>query len=505
MASPDRSALTTKDVVADILTSVGIPLSGLSSLHLPSADTLILPSSFKIGVLAQSTIAAAALAAAQYHALRNNSQHIPSVTVPLDHAALEFDSQIYQWLDIWAENPPDTGLNKIGGLHKTADGHVRIHDLFPNHVAGTLEILGLPPDATREHVAEKTLAWKAVDLETRATQEGSVAIYAQRSYAEWDAHPQSLAVSPQPILIRQLAPGPRKILPPPPPTSASSSKCLQGLRVVEMSRVIAAPVAGRTLAAHGADVLWVTSPNLPDVPFLDSDMSRGKRTVQLDIRRSAADRARLLELLRTADVFLQGYRPGSLAAHGLAPADLARVNPGLIVANLSAFGPSGPWSGRRGFDSLVQTTTGMTVSEAEHHAAAAGQQQENGASDGGARSMPVQALDHGSGQLLAAGVMAALQRRAVEGGSWVVNVSLAGTMKYLRSLGQYPGRTGFEGGDGTRRPANIREVPSQFVDVKESGFGRAMALKHAASIEGVEVGYDEAPKPLGSDEPKWRS
>lgn len=489
MTSPDRSKLTTSDVAEDIWTSVGLPSSALTSLHLPSADTIVFPSSYRIGVLAQATIGASALAAARYHALRNGSPRVPDVTVPLDHARLEFHSQQYQWLDSWARDPPDIAFNKVGGLHATAGGgHVRIHDLFPNHVAGTMQILGLPRDATKEQVAEKTIHWDAVELEVKGTEEGSVAIYAQRTYAEWDALPQSTAVSTTPILLQQLHPGPTKVLP---PTNPQKNKALSGLKVVELTRVIAGPVAGRTLAAHGADVLWVTSPNLPAVPFLDGEMNRGKRTVQLDIH-DAADKATLLDLLRTADVFLQGYRPESLAAYGLSPAHLTAINPSLVIANLSAFGPSGPWSRRRGFDSLVQTASGMTVSEAAH--AGLGES---------ARVTPVQALDHGSGYLLATGIVAALHRRATEGGSWRVDVSLAATMKYLRSLGQYPGRQGFEGVEPL--PASIKEVPGEFVDVKQSAaFGESKALKHSARIAGVDVGYDEAPKPLGSDEPKWK-
>ncbi|KAJ6790066.1 hypothetical protein PWT90_03977 [Aphanocladium album] len=486
MTSLDRSTLKTKDVVEDIWASVGLPRSALASLRLPSADTIVFQSSYKISMLGQATIGASALAAAQYYALRNGLTKVPDVIIPLDHARLEFNSQSYQWQDIWADNPPNVELNTVGGLHKTADGYVRIHDLFPNHIDGTMEILGLPRDATREQVAGKVANWNAVELETRGTEEGKVAIYAQRTYAEWDALPQSGAIATEPILLEHLASAPRSVLPP----TGSHNKALAGIRVVEFTRVIAGPVAGRTLAAHGADVLWVTSPNLPAVDFLDSDMSRGKRTIQLDLHKTA-EKEKLLELLSTADVFLQGYRPESLATYGLSPGELVKINPNLIVANLSAFGPSGPWSKRRGFDSLVQTASGMSVSEAEHA--------DNGET---ARMTPTQVLDHGSGYLLATGIMAALYRRATEGGSYRVDVSLAGTMKYLRSLGQYPGQEGFK---CDPLPANIKQIPKQFIDLKQSGFGgQAMAVKHSAEIEGVEVGYEETPKPLGSDEPKWK-
>ncbi|KAK1970011.1 CoA-transferase family III [Colletotrichum sublineola] len=345
----------------------------------------------------------------------------------------------------------------VGGLHRTLDGHVRIHDGFPHHRLGTLRLLGI---------------------------ESGLAIYALRTYEEWDSHPQSVSVADQPILLRKLADGPKGF---PDHLAKGADRCLGGLRVVELSRVIAAPVAGKTLAAHGADVLWVPSPGLPDQPPLDREFARGKRTVRLDINKPS-DKAKLLELLRTADVFIQGYRPGSLAARGLSPTELAAANPRLIIANLSAFGPDGPWSGRRGFDSLVQTCSGMNVSEAQH--CGAGEP---------AMPMPCQALDHGAGFLLASGISAALYRRATEGGSCIVDVSLAGVMKYLRSLGQYPGKSGFEISDADK---NLQWEEHLF-EKRMTGFGPMKYLKHSAVIEDLEPGWDVMPKPLGSDKPEW--
>jgi len=301
---------------------------------------------------------------------------------------------------------------------------------------------------------------------------------------QWDALPQSKAIPNMPITLERIGSGK-------PDSSGrvhqSSNKCLSGLRVVELSRVIAAPVAGKTLAAHGADVIWVTSPNLPTLPDLDIDLSRGKRSVQLDIH-DPDDKTKLLELIRTADVFLQGYRPGALEALGLGTQDLLLLNPNLIIANLSAYGPHGPWAKRRGFDSIVQTVSGINVSEAEH----AGK-------GGAARVLPCQALDHASGYFLAAAVMAAVYRRMAEGGAYQVDVSLAGTMKYLRSLGQYDGDSGFACADITDR-----EQVSEYVETKPSGLGELSAISHAASIEGYEIGWDVMPTPLGSDEPRWK-
>jgi CoA transferase family III len=479
----DRSGYGVRDVIRDVWTSVGLPEAALNSLVLPGEEDTgpIVPSSFKLGTLSHACLALAALSASQVHALRNGLRRVPNITVTRRHTTVEFKSERLYRL---------AGVNKplqyqlLGGLHRTNDGFVRIHDSFPNHVKAILGVLGLPGNASREDIAAKTKNWASIDLETTATVEGSAAAYALRSFQQWDSLPQSKAISNLPIGLKQLALGPAGF---PPRMTPGQTRPLKGLRVVEMSRVIAAPLSGKTLAAYGADVLWVTSPNLPDLPALDREFSRGKRTIQLDIR-DPAGKETLLELLRTCDVFIQGYRPGSLAAHGLSPEKLVEANPGIIIANLSAFGPRGPWSGRRGFDSLVQTCSGMNVSEAEH----AGQGEP-------ARVLPSQALDHGAGYMLATGIMAAVHRRAVEGGAWQVDVSLAGVMKYLRSLGQYPGTEGFQC-DDFNRP---EDVPEEYFETNETGYGTMTTVRHAASIDGCDVGWEIMPKPLGSDEAKW--
>ena len=155
---------------------------------------------------------------------------------------------------------------------------------------------------------------------------------------------------------------------------------------------------------------------------------------------------------------------------------------------MSAYGPDGPWSNKRGFDSLIQTCSGMNISEAEHFGAGEA-----------ARPTPCQILDHAGGYFLAAGIEAALYKQATEGGSWQVDVSLAGVMKYLRSLGQYEGKSGFE----TRDFTCTQDVPEEYLETRTTGFGEMTAVRHSASLEGVEVGWDVMPKPLGSDEKQW--
>lgn len=208
--------------------------------------------------------------------------------------------------------------------------------------------------------------------------------------------------------------------------------------------------------------------------------------MQLDIKK-ADDKSRLLDLLRTADVFIQSYRPGSLAAQGLSNEELIALNPRLIIASLNAFGSDGPWSQRRGFDSLVQTCSGINVADAERYGAGEA-----------ARVLPCQALDHGSGYLLATGIMAALYKRATEGGSYEIKVSLAGVMRYLRSLGQYEGKSGFDRRD-FKRPEDVTE----YLETRQTGLGELQAIKHAARINGIDVGWKHMPKLLGSDDAVW--
>lgn len=473
----DRSYFTAEDSTRHIWSFLGLPPEALDSLELTGSG-LGLPSSFKIGHLAQTSIALSALTAALIHSLRNNSS-VPHVTIPLQHAVIEFKSERLYVLN-GKPSPPLWG--PIGGLHKTADGYVRIHDNFASHREGALRLLGLPNTANRSDVANAVLKWKAVDLETAAF-ENKIVISALRSYEQWDALPQSKAISNFPITIRKIADGPPGL---PAHLKEGNDRCLRGLRVLELSRVIAAPVAGKTLAAHGSDVLWITSPHLPDLPALDHDLGRGKRTTQLDLR-SEADRTKLTDLAKDADVFIQGYRPGGIAAKGFSPQDLASLHPGIIYGCMSAYGPEGPWSCNRGFDSLVQTCSGMNVSEASHFGAGEA-----------ARPTPCQALDHAAGYFLAAGISAALYKKATEGGSYAVDVSLAGTMKYLRSLGQYEGNSGFE----CWEPSKAEDV-GEYLETRECGFGTLKAVKHSAAVEGSMPGWDVMPQPLGSDKAEW--
>ncbi|KAF7174056.1 hypothetical protein CNMCM5623_006351 [Aspergillus felis] len=328
---PDRTSFTAQDSVEYIWKHLGLPAESLEALDLKGSGPG-LPSSFKIADLAQASIGLSALLAAQIYALRTASP-VPAVSVPRQHAVVEFKSERVYTL---AGQPVQNLWGPLSGLHQTSDGHVRVHDGFPNHSNGAKSLLGCSSDADRATVSAAVAPWRSVDLETTAFDSGCV-ISALRSYAQWDVTPQARAVADLPILLRRIGDAPRGL--PPSMHSALTDKCLRGLRVLELSRVIATPLSGKTLAAHGADVLWVTSPNLPDLPPIDREFGRGKRTIQIDLS-SPEGEAELWQLLDDAHVFVQGYRPGALAARGFSEQALtaraAQASRGIICANLSA-------------------------------------------------------------------------------------------------------------------------------------------------------------------------
>jgi crotonobetainyl-CoA:carnitine CoA-transferase CaiB-like acyl-CoA transferase len=434
----------------------------------------VLPTSFAICEAAQASIAAAALSAAEIGRLRGGPEQ--AVRVDRLHAAVEFRSERYLRVD--GQLPPDP-WDKIAGLYRTGNGGaVRLHTNFPHHRDGILDLLDCAYD--RSAVADALQAWDAQAFETAAAERG-LCVTALRSFDEWDAHPQGQAVAAQPLLrLTRLDGG--EVPPQPLPPLPHGARPLQGLRVLDLTRVIAGPVAGRTLAAYGAEVLLVTGPHLPAIPSLVIDTGRGKRSAQVDLR-TEPGRAALRSLARGADVFLQGYRPGGLADAGFGPQALAQWRPGIVCASLTAYGSTGPWAGRRGFDSLTQTAAGFNLAEAQAFGVPE------------PKVLPCQVLDHASGYLLAFGIQQALLRRAVEGGSWHVEVSLAQTAHWLRSLGRVP--------EGVRVPDLTEEQVRPFLETSGSGFGELTAVRHAGELSATPAAWDRPSVPLGTDAATW--
>src|SRR3989440_455632 len=400
------------EALAALWRHAGQPEAAFAAVTLTGSEP-VLPSSFAIGTAAQVSIAAAALAAAELWRLRTGRQQ--QVSVEMRDAGLEFRSERYMRLD---GQPPKELWDKIAGLYRCGDGRwVRLHTNFPHHRDGVLKLLGC--EYSRQAVQRALDGWQAEAFETAAAEAGLV-VTATRSFAEWDAHRQGQAVAGLPIFsIERIGDAPPQPLPP-------GDRPLSGVRVLDLTRVIAGPVCGRTLAAHGADVLLVTAAHLPQMMPLVIDNGRGRLSTLIDLREPSGREA-LAGLARGADIFVQGYRPGAVRGNGFGPDELARLRPGIVYVSLCAYGHDGPWANRRGFDSLVQNANGMNHAEAEAARATR------------PKPLPAQAIDHASGYLMAFGAMTALARRATEGGSWHVRASLAQTGHWIRGLGRIDG------------------------------------------------------------------
>jgi crotonobetainyl-CoA:carnitine CoA-transferase CaiB-like acyl-CoA transferase len=428
-----------------------------------------LPSSFRIGAVAQASIAAAGLAAAAIWQAKTGRRQ--TVVVDAREAALEFRSERYLRVagaglaSIWDE---------IAGLYRAGDGRpVRLHTNFPHHRQVILDLLGCAP--TREAVQAALGSRTAFAFEADAMAAGGV-VAALRTAEEWARHAQAQALAAQPVLtIERIGDAAPRPLP-------AGDRPLSGIRVLDLTRIIAGPVAGRTLAAHGAEVMLISAPGLPFIDWLAKDTGRGKLSAHVDLG-TEAGRATLGRLIDEADIFIDGFRPGATAARGFGPADAARRRPGIVYASLSAYGPLGPWAGRRGFDSLVQTASGFNDAEG----AAAGVD--------GPKELPCQALDHTAGYLVAFGAMMARLRQAREGGSWLVRASLAQTGRWIWQQGRLP--------DGFAIPEPSPDEVEAALETSASPFGEIRAIRHAARLSETPARWDRPTVPLGADAPSW--
>ena len=459
---------TPREILADLWTLAGGDASALDTVTLTGQEPQ-LPSSFRVAAAAQASIAAAALAAAQVWKVRSGQSQ--DVAVDMRHAVVECRSERYLRVD---DKPPPPAWDAIAGIYKTRDRRfVRLHTNFPDHRDAVCKVLNCKPE--RDEVQAALMQWDGEAFETAAYSNGGV-VAMMRSHEEWSAspHAKALAALP-PVSIEKIGEAAPKPWP-------AGDRPLAGVRVLDLSRVIAGPVAGRTLAVHGADVLLISGPDLPAIPWLTIDTGRGKLTSFVELK-SEQGRASLRDLLAGADIFSQGYRPRALAGLGFSPEDAARINPGIVYVSLSAYGHAGPWAERRGFDSLVQTATGFNHAEG----LAAGVD--------GPKELPAQMLDHATGYLMAFGAMMAKARQSREGGSWHVRVSLAQTGRWLWNLGRVA--------DGFRTEDLKGEAVRPFVEEMPSGFGSLQAVRHSAMLSKTGAFWARPAMPLGSHPPRW--
>ena len=434
----------------------------------------LLPTSFRITETACATLAATGLAVNDLWALRSGERQ--RFTIDTAHATASLRSTKYLRLDGAKVN---TERNEVMGMYPTADGRWSyLHCNFPNHRAAALKVLGVPEE--RAAVTEAVAKWNGLELEEAIIAAGGAGGMV-RSAAEWAEHPQGRAIAALPLMeILKIGDSAPEALP-------EGDRPLSNVRVLDLTRVLAGPTCARTLAEQGADVMKVSAPHIPFITYQEYDTGHGKLSTHLDLRDEAA-RETLRSLASECDVFSQGYRPETLANRGFSPQELAQLRPGIVCVSLCAFGHEGPWAHRRGFDTAVQAVSGIVKRQGELFPR----------STPGPQFYPVSAIDYLTGYLMAFGAMVALRKRATEGGSYLVRLSLAQIGHWLQSYGEIP-------------EADLTDVPTDFEQAaidkwtisSDTPMGR---LTHLAPV----VQYPETPAhwarpsvPLGHSAPEW--
>src|SRR6202521_3288577 len=417
------------DALRSILPVAGWPVDQAEerarSVEITGGADPVLPTPFRIGETSAAALAATGLAAADLWELRGGRRQ--EVAVDLRQATASLRSGHYLKME---KTDVSRERNPVMGMYPAKNGRWSyIHANFPNHRAAALSVLGCAED--REEVKKAVAKWDALELE-EAIIAAKGAGGMVRSMAEWAQHPQGGAIASLPVMeIIKIGDAPVEKLP-------DGDRPLSGVRVLDLTRVLAGPTCARTLAEHGADVLKITAAHLPNIGYQEYDTGHGKLSAHLALR-EAKDVETLRGLVREADVFSQGYRPGTLGTRGFSPEALAKLRPGIVFVSLCAFSHVGPWASRRGFDTVVQTVSGITSRQGELFPGATP----------GPQFYPVSAIDYLTGYLMAFGAMVALARRAREGGSWLVRISLAQTGRWLVGRGQVP-------------ETELKDVPKEF-------------------------------------------
>jgi len=462
-----RSDLNRDDeAVRAMIASLWVELGGaperVRGIELTGAGSW--PSVFQVSNFATAAIATAGLALAEWGAVSSGMDQDVSIDRRL--ASLWFGFSIvpqgWQLPSVW---------DPVAGDYQTADGWIRLHTNAPHHREAALAVLKV--SAERDAVAASVARWRADELETAIVAVGGCAA-TMRSGEDWRAHPQGRAVMAEPLMRSELG------------AEAGSfshdfdpTRPLAGIRVLDLTRVLAGPVATRFLAGFGADVLRIDPPWW-DEPGVVPEVTPGKRCARLDLTK-ASDRERLLELLAGADIVVHGYRSDALEKLGFGAAVRAAARPGLIDVSLCAYGWSGPWSGRRGFDSLVQMSAGI---------ADAGMRQAGAEKPS---PLPVQALDQGAGYLLAAAAVRGLTLRHSQamGSRW--RTSLARVGGFLAAYPVQDARGDISG------PEN-EDYASQ---IESTAWGPALRLRPPVRVGAAHMGWELPAGELGSSDPGW--
>ena len=455
--------------IASLLQEVGLHAPDIEATI--AGDDPILPTPFHIGGAAATALGACGVAAAALWRERTGENQ--TVYIDTARATATLISAFLLQLDGQPVLPPDyrSRGNPLVTFYRCRDGRwIHLHGALQHLAAGTLKVLNCGPD--REQISAAVSRWDSIALEDALADAGMCGAVV-RSTQEWLATQQGQALSTfGRIKIDKIGESA-------PASVGDRRRPLGGVRVLDLTRILAGPTIGRILAEHGAHVMLVNSPHLQNsMPFV-IDTGHGKRSVYLDLA-NAAQAQRLRELEATADVFVQGYRTGTLAKRGFDPQELVTARPGMIYVTINCYGNVGPWQHRPGWEQLAQTVSGLAHVQGTAECP---------------QLLPAAANDYITGQLGALGVMAALYRRMCEGGSYHVQISLCQTANWLVSLGADCDRDLAQGLDTS--------TVAPWMDTADTRFGQLTYLAPVAQLSATPGHYFRPVVPLGYDLPSW--
>ena len=449
-----------------LLRLLGSPIDHGDNVTIIGTDP-ILPSPFLIGEAGAAIIAVIGYLSSELWTLKNHKAQKINVTVK--DAAIAQRSHEYlkvidgEKQDLWSP---------ISGFYQTQDNRwIQLHCNFPHHQQGVISLLHC--EDTKSSVSDAVKNWQSSALEDALANLGLCAAIV-RTPDEWLEHPQSQVIEALP-LIEIIKIGSSKSEPLP-----MGNRPLSGINVLDLTRVIAGPVCGKTLAEHGATVMLISSPELPCILPLVMDTGFGKFSAYLDLNKNK-DKDHLIQLIKKTDIFVQSYRPGGLAEKGFSPEVLAEYRPGIIYISFSAYSHVGPWADRHGYDSLVQSATGMVYEQSDLNTP---------------KHLPAQSLDYITGFLASAGAMEALRRRALDGGSYLVRVSLAQTAHWFKGLGRVTG-------DFSQCKIPTREQIKSLLTKTKTTFWDIEHMLPVLQMSETPPHWDRPSGPLGIDQPEW--
>jgi len=454
------------DLAYAILAQLGRAKRGDDSLAVIGGDDPVFVTPWRIAAAGSAALGAVGLAVSDLWRLRNGKPQAVTIDRQATAASLRGNTYVLQ------NGKKTVSWDPLAGHYPTRDGRIMfLHTNHPHHRAGALRITGATAE-TREALAEAVAKWDGLAIE-QAIADGGCVGGLVRSREEWNAHPHGVAVARLPLIdIVKIGEAPPRPLP-------KGERPLSGVRTLDLTRVLAGPTSGRVLAENGADVLHIAAPHLPYQSEILMDTGHGKRCAWVDLTHPEGTET-MTSLLREADVFTQGYRPGTVAARGFSPERVAALRPGIVCVSICAYGHEGPWADRRGFDSIVQNVTGLSATQG---------------SLAKPRNLPVQALDYIAGYLGALGALVGLTRRVEQGGSWLVRVSLVQVAHWLAS-------------QGTVEPARgVAELPepelARYLMESDGLFGRLRHLRPVVQLSDTPPFYAKPPEPLGTSPARW--